>query len=56
MKDDSFGISAIVVEPTAEMREAGLVMRQMFVGYTQAGFSEVQAMQLILQLMSNGSK
>lgn len=53
--NDFFGNSAIPIEPNADMREAAHAIRQVFIAYTQAGFSEVQAMQLVLEVLRQGS-
>lgn len=37
------------------MRQAGLGLRQMFLANTEAGFSEVQAMQLVIAMLANSS-
>jgi hypothetical protein len=35
------------VEPSADIRQATLLVRQIYVGYVLAGFTEVEALELV---------
>jgi len=39
-------------EPTAEQRQAARVLHELYVSYTEAGFSRVQAMQMVLTVLA----
>lgn len=54
MSDGLFGNSAIPIEPNADMRGAAVAIRQIFLSYTQAGFTEPQALQLTISTLQMG--
>lgn len=58
LMDELFANNAINIEPPADMRSTGIQMRQVFLSFTEAGFTEPQAMQMICALFAanGGSK
>lgn len=55
LMDELFAKNAIKIEPSAEMRDTGIQLRSMFLSFTEAGFTEAQALQMLLTMLaSNG--
>jgi hypothetical protein len=50
----AFGSKKIVIEPTAEMRQNATALFQMKQAWIDAGFTETQAMQLVLAIIAKG--
>lgn len=56
--DDLMGLprKAAKVEPSAEMREAARGMMEVFTAVREAGFTEAQAMQIVLGMIAGGRR
>lgn len=48
------GSEAMKIEPNGDFRTAAATIRQMYLAYVQAGFTEEQAMQLVKHFLPNG--
>lgn len=44
------------MEPNADIRTAAATMRQFFIAYMESGFTEVQAMQLLVGMLAQSGK
>lgn len=44
------------IEPRSDFRQAASVARELFIAMVDAGFTEVQAMQVVITVLTAGTK